>query len=122
EEELGETLRRAREIAAHGERADHEAAYEGYVRAAEEMGISREAVLQALCERLLIPAEQFAAGHTVFAPSMDGCWYLAEILSTGDLVASVRFLSGGERTVPLADLRPASLVPGRRLQADCKDW
>src|SRR5687767_2232752 len=121
--ELGETLQRAREIAGHSREPDaRQGGYEGYLKAAEEVGIPREAVLQALYERLLIPAERYAPGQRVFAPSADGFWYLAEITGLGQHTATVRFLSAGESTCALADLRPASLIPGRKLQADCKGW
>lgn len=122
EEELRDTLQRAREIAVHSQTpAQREAAYEEYLRAAEEMGIPRAALLQALYERLALPAESFAPGQLVFALSHDGCWYPAEIQSIGEHAATVRFVSGGEHSCALGDLHPLSLVPGRKLQAESKD-
>ena len=123
EEESRETVQRAREIAEQGrEPAALEADYEVYLQAAEEVGVSREAVLQALRERLLVPSRAFAEGETVFAPSSDGFWYPAVLKSLGEQTAAVEFVSGGEHTCALADLRPLTLIPGRKLQADLKGW
>jgi hypothetical protein len=123
EEELRETLQRARQIAEQGrELAAPEVDYEAYLKAAEEVGLPRSAVLQALRERQLIPAETFAAGQMVFAPSADGYWYPATLVDLESHTATVRFLSGGEHTCALADLRPLSLIPGRKLEADLKGW
>lgn len=122
-EEVSETLTRAREIAAYSRELDSpEREYDAYLQAAEEMGVPREAMLQALRERMLVPGENMEVGQHVFAPSADGYWYVAELLSTSDHTAKVRFLSSGEHTCALADLRPLGLIPGRKLQADVKDW
>jgi hypothetical protein len=123
DQDLRETLQRAREIAEQSrDLVATEESCEEYLRAAEEVGIPRQAVLQALRERFLIPAEPFEVGQMVFAPSMDGFWYPAELLSITPHTAKVRFVSGGEHTCAAGDLRPLALVPGRKLQADVKGW
>jgi hypothetical protein len=123
DEELKETLTRAREITLQSqELASPEAEYEHYLQAAEEVGIAREAVLQALRERLLIPGESFVEGAQVFARSVDGCWYPATVVKVEGPSATVRFANGSEHACAPEELRPMSLVPGRKIQADLKDW
>jgi hypothetical protein len=123
EEQVRETVQRAREIA---EQSPAPAAsmtdLEAYVRAAEELGIPREAMLLALRERVQVPTEAFREGETVFAPSVDGHWYPAQIVTTGDHSVTVRFVSGGEHTCAPGDLRSLSLVPGRKVEIDAKGW
>lgn len=121
--ELSETIRRAQAIAEQGrELSAPEGQYGDYLQAAEEMGVPREAMLQALRERMLIPSETLEVGQQVFAPSADGFWYVATLLSVSEHTARVRFLEGGEHTCAATDLRPLSLIPGRKLQGDIKDW
>ncbi len=123
EEELGATIQRAREIAEQSHTlAAPSGDVEAFLSAAEEMGIPRGASLQALKERGLIAEQAWEVGQQVFAPSADGNWYAATVASLDSHTATVRFLGGGERTCPLADLRPFSLVPGMRLEGDLKDW
>src|SRR3712207_320800 len=122
EEDLRETFNRAREIAEQSAPlATPSSELEHYLQAAEEMGIPREATLQALRERTAVSGT-FSVGESVFAPSLDGFWYIAEVVSLGDHSAKVRFLSGGEHTCAVSDLRPLSFVPGRKLQGDVKGW
>lgn len=123
ETDLSETLTRARQIAEHRPTpALAGAECEALLAAGEEMGLPREAILQALRERVPVAAESFAAGETVFAPSVDGSWYPATIVDLGSHSATVRFHNGGEHTVALGDLRPLALVPGRKVQADWPGW
>lgn len=123
ETDLSETLTRARQIA---EQRPVPALAgpdcEALLAAGEEMGLPREAVLQALRERIPVTAEAFAAGETVFAPSVDGSWYPAAIVDLGSHSATVRFHNGGEHTCAQGDLRPLALVPGRKVQADWPGW
>ncbi len=121
-EEFTATLQRAREIAGVDPSTTAGDDLELYVQAADEVGIPREALLQALQERQSVIGIQVAVGDTVFAPSLDGYWYPAEVLAAAGPTASVRFRSGGEHTCAAADLRSLSLVPGRRLEAKWKDW
>jgi hypothetical protein len=128
EEQIQQTFRRAQELTAtHREpgasgTAAPEAAFTPYIEAAGELGISREAILLALREKNLLPDASLQAGDSVFAPSLDGCSYPARIIRHDGVSATVEFVSGGQRTVAAADLRPLDLVPGREIQYDEKDW
>lgn len=123
EEELSGTLTRAREIAEQGQAlALPGADLDALVSAGEEVGIPRDAILQALRERHPVATEVFTAGQLVFAPSIDGAWYPATIATLGGHSATVRFLNGGEHTCAVSDLRGLSLLPGRKVQADWPTW
>lgn len=123
EEELGATIQRAREIAEQSQTLSVPSSdVEALLSAAEEMGIPRSASLQALKERGLVAEQAWEVDQQVFAPSADGNWYAATLATVDEHTATVRFLGGGERTCPLADLRPFSLVPGMKLEGDLKDW
>jgi len=122
-EEIVGTLQRARSIAEQESGAAVAPAdRETFLQAAEEMGIPRHAVLQALQERHPGPLQQFGVGELVFAPSLDGYWYPATITALDSGRASIRFLSGGQHVCSEAELRSLSLVPGRRLDANLKGW
>ena len=117
EDEFSETLRRAQEIAYQSrDLASPEPAYETYLKAAEEVGVPRDALLQALRERLLIPSESLEVGGKVFAPSVDGACYPATITRLDGQSVTVEFVSGGEHTCTLSDLQPLALMPGRKIQ------
>jgi hypothetical protein len=121
--ELRETLERAREIATKSsEWVAPDPSGEAFLNAAEEIGIPREALLQALRERQSALGLSFTVGQTIFAPSVDGFWYPAEVTSVGQHTAEVQFVHGGSHTCALADLRPLALIPGRKLQADWPQW
>jgi hypothetical protein len=123
EEDLRETFQRAREIADYSEPLPGgESELETYIRAAEEVGIPREATLQALRERFALHGEAFEVGQQVFAPSVDGFWYIATIQKLADHTATVQFGNGGTHTCAVSDLRHLSFLPGRKLQGDVKGW
>jgi hypothetical protein len=123
EEELGETLQRAREISAQtAGPVLPDAELQAYLQAGEEVGVPQEALLQALRERQLAAPVELRVGELAFAPSADGHLYPAEVLALTDHTASVRFVSGAEHTCARIDLRPLALVPGRKLEADIADW
>src|SRR5688500_18898375 len=104
ETELAETVQRAREIADQGrELATPEARYEDYIHAAEEVGIPREAMLQAIRERVLVPGENLEEGQIVFAPSADGFWYPAELKTLGEQTSTVHFVTGADHTCATAE-------------------
>jgi hypothetical protein len=124
EKDLRETLRRAQEIAQQSRglaEAEPELAYETYLQAAEEVGIPREATLQALRERLLTPVGTVQPGYMVFAPSVDGAWYPATVARIDGQMVTVRFVSGDDHSCTLSDLRPLALLPGRHVQCHT-DW
>lgn len=122
-EDLQHTFQRAREIATQAATAAEAGeGLEVYIKAAEEVGIPREATLLALRERLELHGAAAEVGDRVFAPSMDGCWYPATLIGKTEFSATVEFIKGGEHTCAMTDLRPLSLIPGRKLQADLKTW
>ncbi len=111
-EDLSGVLRRAQEIdSGQGHSTDLEA----YVQAAEEAGISREATMQAIRERLGYPVSAAKLGDFVFARSSDGHYYAAKVESTQEKSARVRFMNGAEVEMPLSDLREFKLMPGEKL-------
>src|SRR4051794_3063535 len=114
EGDLSETLSRAREIAERGAGVST-AECEALLAAGEEMGIPRDAILQALRERLPAVTETFVAGQQVFAPSVDGHWHPATIVTLGTHSAAVQFHNGGEHSCAVGDLRPLSFPPGRKV-------
>ncbi len=115
EGEMRETLQRAQEIAQQRPALSDDE-YESFLRAAEEVGIPRQATLQALRERRLIPEHPLAQDDLVFAPSDDGNLYAAIILSVDRARVTARFFTGGVQTFAPGDVTPASFVPGRKLQ------
>jgi hypothetical protein len=123
EEELGSTVQRAREIAEQTHTLTAPSGdVEAFLSAAEEMGIPREASLQALRERGLVADQSYSVGEKVFAPSADGNWYPATLSVLDGVRATVQFVSGGESTCAASDLRPFQLLPGTKLEGDIKEW
>lgn len=120
EQELSETLDRARQLSLSGD-TDTTVDLEPYIHAAEEMGIPRAATIQAFRERNLLPTE-FKEGTLVFAPSVDDHWYIGKITHLEGSTARVEFEAGGNRRYPTTDLRPLSLLPGKLVQTLHKDW
>jgi hypothetical protein len=124
QEEVSHTISRASQIVENQAEGSQIrlGGYEAYVCAAEEMGIPRDAMLQALRERNLLPVDAFNPGDEVFAPSADNASYAATIIRVvSDASVVVKFLNGGEHTVSHMDIRPLSMVPGRQLQFQHKD-
>jgi hypothetical protein len=112
QEELTEVLRRAQEI----DSASHSiSGIEEYVTAAEEAGVSREATLLALRERLGVPIALPTVGEMVFAKSSDGHFYTATVQNVGDKLVSVRFMNGSDAKVPIGEIREFALNPGQKL-------
>jgi hypothetical protein len=123
DQELRDILARAQEIQG-GLRSgpDFASEVQGVIAAAQEVGISREAVERALAERLDVPLTPPTPGTLVFAHSSDGRYYAAEVLSAEPDSIRVRFLRGSELRVTLDQLRPASLVPGTKVICDWPWW
>ena len=93
--------------------------YEHYLAAAEEAGVPRQAMLQALRERFLLPAEGTQSGDIVFAPAADKAWHAASVIRMeSETSVVVKFLAGGEQSVAVTDIRPLGLVPGREVEFD----
>ncbi len=113
EEEVSQTLQRAEEIAAAGTSVPGlEQTYSTYIKAAEELGIPRDALILALRERLDIQMDSVEVGARVFAPSADGFCYAATVSSADNQMATVQFVTGGTATVSISGLKPFSLSPG----------
>ncbi|MCB8932374.1 MAG: hypothetical protein M9921_09000 [Fimbriimonadaceae bacterium] len=123
EQQIREVLARAGEIQmeAHGPKADG-TELESIVAAAEEAGLSRQAVLQALRERVHGGAEPAVVGDWVFAESADGKYYVAEVLEVAESSIRVRFVKGGERTVGPLATQPCTFLPGQRIVCQWPDW
>ena len=123
DQHIRDVLTRAEEIQSHA--LDGDAMHtelQAVIEAAQEVGIPRAAVERALRERLNLPATPPAAGDLVFAKSADAKFYVAEITSVADDGFGVRFLSGGEHTVALDEIRPCSFMPGERVVVAWPWW
>ena len=114
EEEMRRTLQRAQEI--HQSLSPESEHDEMFIRAAEEIGISREAMVQAIQERQQETAAARNPGDFVFAPSDDGFLYAGTITSvTGERIL-VRFLNGSERAYDASQIQPVAFLPGSKVQ------
>jgi hypothetical protein len=94
---------------------------EALVRAAEDLGISRSAMEQALQERrasLLRPA----VGDVVFAKSSDEKFYPAEVVGAGRHGYEVHYLRGGQSVVTADELLPPPTLPGARVTCPWPGW
>ena len=109
--EMRAVLERAAEI----QRDERDFELTDVVSAAEEAGLSRQAVERALSERLNISLTPPAVGEMAWAKSVDGKFYLAKVMSLSDDGVNVRFLRGSQHRVALNEVRPCSLVPGERV-------
>jgi hypothetical protein len=120
---MREALSRAEELHLRSALAAGDSpAYESVLSAAEEMGIPREAMLQALQEKLGKPMDTPAAGQMVFARSADNNYYVAGVLEAASGRVKVRFLSGGENTLSEEHLRPCKFVPGMKVIVQWPLW
>jgi hypothetical protein len=123
DEELREVFARAEEIERASRAGDEwNAEVAAVVSAAEEAGLSRGAVERALRERGGLPVAPPAPGTLAWAASADGKSYVAEVLSTSNSGARVRFLHGSEHELTLDQIRPCVLIPGERVVCDWPWW
>lgn len=95
---------------------------ETFLQAAEEVGISRDAVMQALREKMGHPLEGIATGDRVFAKSADGAFYTATVSRIENNLAQVRFINGSDHALSLTDLRGFSILPGQKIQVKWPKW
>lgn len=122
DEELHDVLARADEIQrATVQGTERRAELEAVIAAAEGVGLSRDAVEQALRERLNLAVPP-APETLTFATSADGKAYVAEVISISEDSARVRFLRGSEYLVTLDQLRPCALIPGERVVCHWPWW
>lgn len=113
DEEVAAVVQRAHEIQFLQERiGEGPSGIEQYVKVAEELGVSREAMLQALGERFVFLGGEIEVGAIVLAPSDDAREYPAKVVSTDGDSVLVRFLNGGEGRVGRHHLREATFSPG----------
>ena len=113
DEELASVVQRAHEISSLHERlGEAPRSLDEYVKVAEEMGVPREAMMQALIERFAFLDKEIEAGLLVFARSEDGRSYPAKVLSSDGDSVKVRFLNGSESRVGRQALQDASFTPG----------
>jgi hypothetical protein len=119
EDDVKGVLARAEEI--------HSRSVEGHdsesiLHAATEAGLPREAVEQALRERFDLFGEPPKVDDVVFARSSDDRHYVATVLGVTESGARVRFVKGGEATLPYSSLRPCPFLPGEELTVDWPWW
>ncbi len=123
DEELRSVLARAEEIErATRQGAEWNAEVAAVIGAAEEVGLSRQAVERALTERLNLPVAPPAVGSLAWARSADGKFYVAEVLSLSEEGARVRFLRGSEHRLGLDEVRPCAFIPGERVACNWPMW
>ncbi len=92
------------------------------LHAADQVGIPRTAIERALRERQVQLPIPPTIGQPVFARSADDNYYVAEVTATAGDTVTIRFLRGGERTVPIDDVKPCSFLPGERVQVKWPGW
>ena len=113
DDEIASVVERAHEISSLEGRLDTEKSdLEQYVKIAEEMGVPRVAMEQALNERFAFLEEKLEEGQMVFAESGDKYFYLARIVASGENSVQVEFFNGGDGTVGRHELQRATFAPG----------
>ena len=123
EEQVREALSRAEELHLRSALAEDDSpAFESVLSAAAEMGIPREAMLQALQEKFGKPMETPDVGEMVFAKSADNNFYVAEVVDSAPGAVKVKFLSGGVDTLSEEHLRPCKFVPGMKVTVQWPIW
>lgn len=121
--EIRELLQRAEEIQAQsGVHLEQNPQLANLVAAAEEAGLDKEAVLQALRERISVAGKPVEDGDLVFAPSSDTHLYVARVLQSKGATARVQFLTGGEVDIAMNELRPFAILPGQTLACPWPSW
>lgn len=123
EQEIRDILVRAVEIdlqVLHGDNMASE--IQALVAAAEESGLSRDAVLQAVDEKLNVKPRSVLPGERVFAKSADGKFYVAEVLEVTEGSARIRFMKGGEHHTLIQDTQPCAFLPGSRVVCPWPDF
>jgi hypothetical protein len=118
QEQLQDVLARAEEI----QRAEATNSYASVVAAAEEAGLSKDAVGRALQERLGLLGAPPESGELVFARGPQDRFFAAEVLERREHAYRVKLLNGGEQTVRFEDLRPMNLLPGEKVVCPWPDW
>ncbi len=118
ENEIREILKRAEQIHIGASVEEDDSDSKALIKAAEEAGLPREAVEQALRERLDSQTFTLTPGDFIFAPSSDGKHYTAEFIESNAHTTRARFLTGGEISFPNEQAHPAQFLPGSKVQAN----
>lgn len=94
------------------------------VSAADEAGINKDSVIQALRERVAILSAEPEIGDKVFALSVDGDYHLAKFLGESGEYSSVEFYGGGTAKILSTMIKPFQMIPGAEVQVpwDRKKW
>jgi hypothetical protein len=123
EEQIRDALSRAEEIHLRSSlQNENDPAIESVLQAAAEMGLPRDAMLQALRERLDKPMATPEPGDMVFAKSVDKNFYVATVVDAVPGRVRVRFVSGGEETLSEVDLKPCNFMPGMKVVVQWPVW
>jgi hypothetical protein len=121
QDELHEVLTRAQEIdAGKGQTIEGNPEYDGLMQAAEEVGINRDSVLQALRERIGVKQEPFEPGEVVFARVPDGSYYPGTVIEEKDGMVNVDFLSGSKGEVPVTAVKKFQALPTQPIECQWK--
>lgn len=116
-QDLSSLITRAEEIHEDLNRLGRQGDVSELLRAAEETGLNREAVLMALRERLEGKADELKEDDIVFAKSADEKWYPAFVRETKGTTVRVQFATGAETPISMADIKPLTLLPGLSVEA-----
>ncbi len=121
--EIREVLQRAEEIEVQRSFSLENISTENQIiSAAMEAGLSREAITQAIQERMSLATVSRKVGDLVFALSADGYCYPARIRSIEGELIEVTFLNGSEHSLMKRDIQPFSLLPGTIVNAPWAGW
>lgn len=119
--EIGPILSRAQEMAELDEVVAADPRLRGYIDAAEEAGIPRQATIQALRERLVEGKNEempdFQPGELILATTGDGFYNVARYEKTTRTGIKVKFVGGASCEVEPRDIKSFNLVPGTKLMA-----
>lgn len=98
--------------------------YAGLVTAAAEAGINKDAVIQALRERIAILEAEPEVGDMIFALSVDGDYHLAKFLGENGDYSSVQYYGGGKADILSTMIKPFQMIPGSEVHVkwDRRGW
>lgn len=119
DDEQRQVLDRAQQLLSADQKLD---VYRAFIDAAEEVGIPRNAVEQALLERLNTPKLNVAPDAMVWAPGADGHLYPAKVKSTTETHAEILFSNGAHSHVLLDQIQSFALTPGLKIEAQLPSW
>ncbi len=117
DQSLRSVLERAQEISSEtGLLLKQNPEWADLIQAAEEAGIPRDAIMEALRERIAdsdLPA--FEPNELVLATDGNGWYHTARIDTVRSGSVRVRFLGGGDADLAPSDIRRFTLVPGAKV-------